>query len=248
MLETLDLSQTLPRKAYRRDLIRYQLQLRQLAYQLYLHKRAAIIVYEGLEASGKGSNIKRVIDKLDPRGYEVYGMGEPEGEDAAHPYLWQYWRRLKPPSEKQILIFNRSWYRRVLSDRVNARCPRPVWRRAYYEINDFERQLVDSGIVIAKFWIHISREEQRARFEARRQAAHKAWKLTDAAWQQHASWAAYEEAIEDMLLRTSTVAAPWALVEGNDKRHARVKVLKSLVETLSRALNYQPEDIVEEGG
>lgn len=242
MLEILDLTQKLTRKPYRRELIRHQLQLRELAYQLYQRKRTLVIVFEGLEASGQHGILKRVTDKLDPRGYEVYAMNGPDEEDAAHHYLWRYWRRLKPPDDKQILIFNHSWYRRVLHDRMEGQCPRPVWRRAYPEINDFERQLVDFGMVIAKFWIHISPEEQRARFAARQQAAHKAWTLTEAVWQQHARWQEYEDAIEDMLLRTSTVAAPWTPIAGNDQRYARVKVLESLVGSLARALNYQPHD------
>jgi polyphosphate kinase 2 (PPK2 family) len=242
MLETVDLTKSLTREEYIRDLVRCQLQLRQLAFQLYLNKRTLIVLYEGWDAAGKSSNIKRLTEKLDPRGYEVYRIAAPEGEDKTHHYLWQFWRRLKPPDEKQILIFNRSWYGRILVERVGGVCPRHVWRRAYREINEFERQLVDFGIVIAKFWLHISPEEQLKRFEAREKAAYKAWKLTEESWHMHEKWEFYEEAVEDMLLRTSTVTAPWVIIAGNDKYYARVKTLQTLTELLSKALNYQPED------
>jgi len=240
MLETIDLNNSLTRDEYVPSLIRNQLQLRELAYQLYVQKRTLVVVYEGWDAGGKGGNIKRLTEKLDPRGYEVLSIAVPSGEDRTHHYLWRFWRRLRPPDEKQILIFDRSWYGRVMVERIEGFCTEEEWKRAYREINEFERQLVDFGMILAKFWIHISPDEQLRRFETRRNIAYKAWKLTDEDWRNREKWDQYEEAVEDMLLRTSTLTAPWTIVEGNDKWFARVKTLRTLVELLSKELNYQP--------
>ena len=242
MLGTIDLSKSLTHEEYVRDLIRYQLQLRALAYQLYVQKRPMVIVYEGWDAGGKGGNIKRVTEKLDPRGYEVFPIAAPQGEDKTHHYLWRFWRRLKPPDEKQILIFDRSWYGRVMVERLEGFCTEPEWKRAYREINEFERQLVDYGTIMAKFWIHISKEEQLSRFEGRQETPYKAWKLTDEDWRNRQKWDFYEEAINDMLLKTSTLTAPWTVIEGDCKWWARVKALRTLVELLTQELNYVPPD------
>jgi len=242
MLETIDLSQSLTQEEYVYDLTRYQLQLRQLAYQLYVQKRTLVLVYEGWDASGKGGNIKRLTEKLDPRGYEVLPIAAPAGEDRTHHYLWRFWRRLRPPDEKQILIFDRSWYGRVMVERLEGFCTQEECKRAYREINEFERQLVDFGMILAKFWIHIGQDEQLRRFETRRETAYKAWKLTDEDWRNREKWDQYEAAVEDMLLRTSTLTAPWTIVEGNDKWFARVKTLRTLVELLSQELNHQPSE------
>jgi polyphosphate kinase 2 (PPK2 family) len=223
--------------------LHYQLQLRELAYQLYVQKRTLVMVYEGWDAAGKGGNIKRVTEKLDPRGYEVFSIAAPKGEDATHHYLYRFWRRLKPPSEKQILIFDRSWYGRVMVERIEGFCTEAEWKRAYREINEFERQLVDFGTILVKFWIHISQEEQLRRFNQRKVTPYKAWKLTDEDWRNRAQWDAYDRAVNDMLLKTSTVTAPWTIVEGNDKWFARVKTLRTIVEVLSSELDHQPADI-----
>ncbi len=244
MLSTVDVTKTLTREEYVHDLVRYQLQLRSLAYQLYVQKRPLVIVYEGWDAGGKGGNIKRITEKLDPRGYEVFPIAAPQGEDKTHHYLWRFWRRLKPPDEKQILIFDRSWYGRVLVERLEGFCTEEEWKRAYREINEFERQLVDFGTVLAKFWIQISKEEQLRRFQARQETPYKAWKLTDEDWRNRQKWDLYEEAINDMLLKTSTLTAPWTIVEGNCKWYARVKALRTLVDLLSDELNYIPPDLV----
>ena len=244
MLGTIDLSVSLTRDEYVRDLLRYQLKLQSLAYQLYVQKRPLVIVYEGWDAGGKGGNIKRITEKLDPRGYEVYSIAAPQGEDKTHHYLWRFWRRLRPPDEKQILVFDRSWYGRVMVERLEGFCTEEEWRRAYREINEFERQLVDFGTILVKFWIHISKDEQLNRFQARQETPYKAWKLTDEDWRNRQKWDSYEEAVNDMLLKTSTLTAPWTIVEGNCKWYARVKALRTLVDRLTDELNYLPPDPV----
>ena len=242
MLSTIDLSKSLTKEEYVHDLIRYQLQLQSLAYQLYVQKRPLVIVYEGWDAGGKGGNIKRITEKLDPRGYQVYPIAAPAGEDKTHHYLYRFWRRLKPPDEKQILIFDRSWYGRVMVERLEGFCTEEEWKRAYREINEFERQIVDFGTILVKFWIHISQDEQLRRFELRKETPYKAWKLTDEDWRNRQKWDLYERAINDMLLKTSTLTAPWTIVEGNCKWYARVKALRTLVDVLSEELDYVPTD------
>jgi len=239
MLDTVNLSARMTKEEYVHELIRYQLQLRTLAYQLYVQKRPLVLVFEGWDAAGKGGAIKRVTEKLDPRGYEVYSIAAPQGEDKTHHYLWRFWRRLKPPDEKQVLIFDRSWYGRVMVERLEGFCTEEAWKRAYREINEFERQLVDFGTILLKFWIHISKEEQLKRFELRQDTPYKAWKLTAEDWRNREKWGMYAQAVDDMLLKTSTITAPWTVVEGNDKWYARVKTLKTLVDTVSRELNYE---------
>jgi len=246
MLNTLDLNKTLTKEEYVRDLIRYQLQLRALAYQLYVQKRPLIIIYEGWDAGGKGGNIKRITEKLDPRGYQVYPIAAPSGEDKTHHYLWRFWRRLKPPDEKQIVIFDRSWYGRVMVERLEGFCTEDEWKRAYREINEFERQLVDFGTILVKFWIQISKDEQLRRFQTRQETPYKAWKLTDEDWRNRAKWELYAEAVSDMLLKTSTLTAPWTIVEGNCKWYARVKALRTLVEVLTAEMDYVPPDPIAE--
>ncbi len=240
MLETVDLTRSLDRETYSTQLTRRQIQLRELGYQVYLQKRPVVMVVEGWDAAGKGGAIKRVTERLDPRGYVVYPISAPEGEDKTHHYLYRFWRRL--PERGQIAIYDRSWYGRVLVERVEGFCTREEWRRAYREINSFERGLDDFGTIILKFWIHISRDEQLQRFEQREHVAYKSWKLTQEDWRNRDKWPAYQEAVEETLLKTSTVTAPWTVVEGNDKHWARVKVCETLVETLSRKLKYEPAE------
>lgn len=240
MLDTVDLTLSLDRAAYVRELTRRQIQLRELGYQVYQRKRPVILVFEGWDAAGKGGAIKRITEKLDPRGYVVYPISAPQGEDKTRHYLFRFWRRL--PERGQIAIFDRSWYGRVLVERVEGFAKEDEWKRAYKEINSFERQLRDFGAVVLKFWIHISREEQLRRFEERQTIGYKEWKLTDEDWRNRDKWGLYEEAVEEMLVRTSTRTVPWCVVEGNDKYYARAKVLSRLVETLSQELGYQPAD------
>ncbi|HZW05137.1 MAG TPA: polyphosphate kinase 2 family protein [Anaerolineaceae bacterium] len=236
MLEKIDLNQQLSREEYKAALKPLQIRLLALEHELYERKRSMVLVFEGWDAAGKGGAIKRLTRRLDSRGYEVLPIGAPEGEDKTHHYLWRFWRRLKPPGEKQIQIFDRSWYGRVLVERVEAFTPEEHWKRAYREINEFERLLVSSGMILNKFWLHISPEEQLARFESRKEDPVKAWKLTDEDWRNRQKRDAYEAAVEDMLIRTSTLIAPWTVVEANDKYFARVKVLRTVVDTLESEL------------
>lgn len=240
MLETIDLSRAMSRDDYVRELTRRQVQLRELGYQVYMRKRPVIMVFEGWDAAGKGGAIKRITEKLDPRGYVVYPISAPQGEDKTRHYLYRFWRRL--PERGQIAIFDRSWYGRVLVERVEGFAKEDEWKRAFKEINSFERQIRDFGTIMAKFWVHISREEQLRRFEERKAIGYKEWKLTEEDWRNRGKWSDYEEAVEEMLVKTSTRTAPWTPVEGNDKYWARVKVLSTLVKVLEDELGYKSQD------
>jgi len=238
MLNTVDLSLTMDRETYDRELIRYQVALHKLGFQVYKQKRPVIMVYEGWDAAGKGGNIKRVTERLDPRGYVVHAISAPKGDDAVRHYLYRFWRRL--PERGQISIFDRSWYGRVMVERLEGFCREEEWKRAYREINHFERQLVDFGTILFKFWIHISKEEQLRRFELRSDDPLKNWKLTDEDWRNRDKWDEYYQAVNEMLVKTSTITSPWTVVEGNCKWYARVKVLRKLVEVLSEELDFNP--------
>jgi polyphosphate kinase 2 (PPK2 family) len=240
MLETVDLSQKLSPSEYKVNLIKLQVRLSQLGFQVYKQQRPVILAFEGWDAAGKGGAIRRVTERLDPRGYVVHSISAPQGDDKEHHYLWRFWRRL--PEAGQIAIFDRTWYGRVLVERVEGFCSEEEWRRAYREINQFERQLVDFGTVLVKFWLHISAQEQLDRFEARRDTPYKAWKLTDEDWRNRDKWGPYETAVEDMLLKTSTTVAPWTVVPANDKLFARVFVLETIVRTLERELDLSFEE------
>jgi polyphosphate kinase 2 (PPK2 family) len=244
VLDTIDLTLALDRKTYVTQLTRRQVQLRELGYQVYVQKRPVLILYEGWDAAGKGGSIKRLTERIDPRGYVVYPISAPAGEDATHHYLFRFWRRL--PERGQIAIFDRSWYGRVLVERVEHFAKEAEWKRAYREINSFERNLRDFGTIIIKFWLHISREEQLRRFEERQAIGYKSWKLTTEDWRNREKWPQYENAVRDMLLKTSTVTAPWTVVEGNDKYWARVKALATAVDVLSKELDYKPRDPLDD--
>jgi polyphosphate kinase 2 (PPK2 family) len=238
MLENLDLTLSIDKETYESELVHYQVALNKLGYQVYVQRRPVIMVFEGWDAAGKGGAIKRVTEKLDPRGYVVYPIAAPHGDDATHHYLWRFWRRL--PELGQIAIFDRSWYGRVMVERIEGFCKENEWKRSYREINEFEHQLVDYGTVIFKFWFHISKDEQLARFEGRSGDKLRSWKLTDEDWRNRDKWDVYVQAVEDMILKTSTLSAPWTLVEGNSKNYARIKVLRTIVEGLSGALKFDP--------
>ena len=235
MLETVDLFKKLAPDEYKVRLINAQVRLSQLGFQVYKQQRPVIVAFEGWDAAGKGGAIRRLTERLDPRGYVVYAISAPRGDDAEHHYLWRFWRRL--PEAGQIAIFDRTWYGRVLVERIEAFCSEEEWRRAYREINEFERQLVDFGTILVKFWLHIGQDEQLARFELRQDTPYKAWKLTDEDWRNREKWEPYVEAVEDMLLKTSTTASPWTVVPANDKLYARVNVLETVVKALEDNLD-----------
>ncbi len=234
MLESVDLNQRLDREVYDKQLDRLQNQLHLLGYQVYKQKRPVVAVFEGWDAAGKGGAIKRLTERLDPRGYVVWPIAAPQGDDKTRHYLYRFWRRL--PEAGQIAIFDRSWYGRVMVERVEGFCSEGEWKRAYSEINQFERQILDFGGVIFKFWLHISQPEQLRRFKEREQTNYKAWKLTDEDWRNRGKWEDYEQAVDDMLIKTSTHRAPWTIVEANDKYFARVKVLKTVADKLKNEL------------
>ncbi len=234
MLESVDLNQHLEQGEYEKQLDRLQNELHLLGYQVYVQKRPVVAVFEGWDAAGKGGAIKRVTERLDPRGYVVWPIAAPQGDDKTRHYLYRFWRRL--PEAGQIAIFDRSWYGRVMVERVEGFCSEAEWKRAYSEINQFERQIVDFGAVIFKFWLHLSRQEQLRRFKEREHTNYKAWKLTDEDWRNRGKWEDYEKAVDDMLIKTSTHIAPWTIVPANDKYFARIKVLKTVVDKLKSEL------------
>jgi len=234
MLEHVDLTLRLTRREYEKELDRLQNKLHLLGYQVYTQKRPVALVFEGWDAAGKGGAIKRLTERLDPRGYVVWPIAAPHGDDKDRHYLFRFWRRL--PEEGQIAVFDRSWYGRVLVERVEGFCSKAAWQRAYSEINQFERQLTEFGMIIVKFWFHISQDEQLRRFKDRERTNYKAWKLTDEDWRNRGKWEDYEQAVEDMLLKTSTRDAPWTIVEANDKLYARIKVLQTVAKRLKQEL------------
>ena len=238
MLAAVDLSQSIDPEKYKKSVIEYQVALSRLAYQVYLQQRPVVMVFEGWDAAGKGGAIRRLTDGIDPRGFVVYPIAAPKGDDATHHYLWRFWRRL--PESGQIAIFDRSWYGRVMVERIEGFCSETDWKRAYREINYFERQLVDFGTILFKFWLHIDKDEQLQRFQSRAGDRLRSWKLTDEDWRNREKWDRYEEAVNDMLLKTSTISAPWSVIEGNSKLYARVKILQIVVEKLAKELDFDP--------
>jgi polyphosphate:AMP phosphotransferase len=233
-LKRLDLSLTLNKSTYKTALRRHQAELNRW-HRLALEKNiSTILVFEGTDAAGKGGAIRRITPALDARRYEVLPFAAPTDEEKAHHYLWRFWRHL--PRAGRFTIFDRSWYGRVLVERVEGFADPAEWQRAYGEINDFEAQLVEHGMVVLKYWLQIDRDEQLKRFEQRRNTEHKKWKLTDEDWRNREKWQDYEIAAHDMIEKTSTVAVPWTLVEANDKRYARIKVLRTLCRRLEQVL------------
>ena len=193
-----------------------------------------VVVFEGNDAAGKGGTIRRLTSAVDARIVRVIPIAAPTDEEKAHSYLWRFWRQL--PRNGNIVIFDRSWYGRVLVERVEGFCSPYDYERAYGEINDFEEEMTAHGTAVAKFWLAISKDEQLRRFKAREQVSFKTFKITDEDWRNRKKWNAYADAVNDMVARTSTARAPWTLVEANDKYHARVKVLKTLCASLEEAL------------
>jgi polyphosphate:AMP phosphotransferase len=219
---------------YKEELHHLQHKLKELHYRLYRKKVPVIIAYEGWDAAGKGGNIKRIAQALDPRGYEVHPIASPQPDEKARHYLWRFWKRL--PKTGHIAIFDRTWYGRVMVERLEGFCSTNDWQRAYNEINEFEKELSDWGAVIIKFWVQIDKETQLERFTDRQNTPEKQWKITDEDWRNREKWDAYEEAVDEMLQKTSTVYAPWHILESVDKKYARIKALKIVIKALEEAL------------
>ncbi|MBL9127042.1 MAG: polyphosphate:AMP phosphotransferase [Verrucomicrobiales bacterium] len=234
VLDRVDLAKTLPEATYRKRLKRGQERLRELEHEIYRHRIPVVLVFEGWDAAGKGGNIKRVTRNLDPRGYEVVPIAAPHDIEKAHHYLWRFWQEM--PKAGHVTIFDRSWYGRVLVERVEGYCTEAEWKRAYREINEMEQHLAHGGAVVQKFWLHISPDEQLRRFREREQVTYKQWKITAEDWRNREKWDAYKIAVDEMLFRTSTPDAPWVVVESNCKRHARVKVLETIIKALEKRL------------
>lgn len=232
-LSQLDLTQSVSKKEYEDRLVKIQLDLLGLQRKVVDKGLAVMIGFEGWDAAGKGGAIKRLTERLDPRGIRVYSISKPTEEELAHNYLWRFWTRL--PSKGQIAIFDRTWYGRVLVERVENLTPDNRWRQAYQEINGFEKTLVNDGVVLLKFWLQISSKEQKQRFDDRTEDPFKRWKITDEDWRNRKKWNQYEKAIEDMLKKCSPNYAPWTLVEAEDKRFARLKVMETVITALKKA-------------
>lgn len=235
VIDKLDLTKALDKPDYEKQLEKYQSKLNWLTREAGFRKLSVVSVFEGADAAGKGGSIRRVTQALDARIYQIIPIAAPTEEERAQPYLWRFWRHI--PGKGRVTIFDRSWYGRVLVERVEGYCSEEDWMRAYAEINDFEEQLANERILLMKFWLQISPEEQLKRFEERQQIPFKRFKITDEDWRNRKQWDAYQTAVSDMVDRTSTEVAPWTLVEANDKYHARIKILRTWCDRLEAALD-----------
>lgn len=236
ILATLDLSQQLAREDYKQQLKKYQKILHQLSWQAYDQQRACVLVFEGWDAAGKGGCIRRLTAAMDARLYRVRSIAAPSDEELAHHYLWRFWRQI--PRCGYMTIYDRSWYGRVLVERIEGYASTPEWARAYLEINNFEEQLGEFGTIMIKFWLHISADEQLARFKERQETPWKQHKITDEDWRNREKRDVYINAVTDMLKQTSTTNAHWNLIAAEDKYHARIEVLKKTCDILAQALQH----------
>ena len=232
VLSGIDLSKSLTEEEYKTRLKKLQKRLAELHSELYRLRIPVVIGFEGWDAGGKGGAIKRLTSNLDPRGYRVNPTAAPNDIEKVHHYLWRFWNSV--PKAGHIAIFDRTWYGRVMVERIEGFCSEAEWRRAYQEINEMESHMANAGAVVLKFWLHIDKDEQERRFKERQANPAKQWKITDEDWRNREKWDQYEEAVNEMLIRTSTTYAPWIVVEGNDKRYARVKVLQTVVDALEK--------------
>ncbi|HEX8962090.1 MAG TPA: polyphosphate:AMP phosphotransferase [Rhodocyclaceae bacterium] len=248
LLSELDLSHKIAKKDYEDQLAKWQGRLSELVRDPRFKQKSVICVFEGSDAAGKGGAVRRVTAALDARDYQIVPIAAPTEEERAQPYMWRFWRHI--PRTGRVTIFDRSWYGRVLVERVEGFCAEEDWLRAYTEINDFEHELVEAGAVVLKFWLQIGKDEQLKRFKEREKIEFKRFKITDEDWRNREKWDAYHNAVCDMVDRTSTGNAPWTLVEANDKYYARVKVLRTICERLQRALdgeqkNEEEKDVIK---
>lgn len=233
-LQDISLDKSLTDEEYEGLLNKYQKRLNELHNIVYRKKIPVIIAYEGWDAAGKGGNIKRITESLDPRGFEVHPIASPEPHEKARHYLWRFWNRL--PKTGHIAIFDRTWYGRVMVERLEGFCSENDWQRAYVEINEFEKELADWGAVIVKFWVQIDKDTQLERFNERENTPEKKWKITDEDWRNREKWDLYEVAVNEMLAKTNTTYAPWNILESNDKKYARIKALKTVIDAIEEKL------------
>ena len=233
-LQTVSPSQTVEDAEYKDKLDHYQRRMRELCNKLYVSRRSVTVAYEGWDAAGKGGNIKRLTSEVDPRCYAVVPVGPPSQHELSRHYLWRF--KVKMPKDGHMTVFDRSWYGRVLIERVDELTPPHIWQRGYEEINEMERHLTSHGMILLKFWLHIDRDEQLRRFEDRQNDPAKQHKITDADWNNRRNWDKYEVAVNEMLAHTDKPHAPWVIVESNNKKFARIKVLKTVTETLDNAM------------
>lgn len=219
---------------YDKELKKCQKELAKLHGKIYKHKIPVVLAFEGWDAAGKGGAIKRVGSALDPRGYVAVPVAAPDAREKNRHYLWRFWENL--PKTGHITIFDRSWYGRVMVERLEKFTPEERCEMAYREINEFEKELSDCGVIVMKFWMQIDKDEQLRRFTERQNTPAKQWKITDEDWRNREKWDLYEPAIDEMIAKTSTETAPWNIIEGNDKKYARIKVMKLIIERLNKAL------------
>lgn len=236
VLKKVDLSKKLDRETYEKKLEELQKKLTLLHSEIYAKRIPVVLAFEGWDAGGKGGAIKRLTRALDPRGYTVNPTSSPNDIERAHHYLWRFWTKM--PKDGHIAIFDRTWYGRVMVERIEGFCTTQEWQRAFKEMNQMEQQLVNHGAIVIKFWMHIDKEEQERRFKERQETPEKQWKITDEDWRNREKWELYEQAVDEMMVRTSTVNAPWVIVEGNDKLYARIKVLETVVDALEKRLHH----------
>ena len=227
VLAKADLTLSYTKEEYKEKLKKLQDKLELLHGELYRRRIPVVLGFEGWDAGGKGGAIKRLTEKMDPLGYVVNPTASPNDIEKAHHYLWRFWRAM--PKDGHIAIFDRTWYGRVMVERIEGFCTKREWQRAYKEMNDMEKDLAEAGAIVIKFWMQIDKDEQERRFKARQEDKEKQWKITEEDWRNREKWEQYEEAVNEMLIRTSTEYAPWVVVEGNNKYYARIKVLEAVV-------------------
>ena len=234
VLDGVDVSLTMTKEDYKKRLAVLQKELTRLQNEMYLKRIPVVVALEGWDAAGKGGAIKRLTEPLDPRGYEVVPTAAPNDIEKAHHYLWRFWRAV--PKDGHMTIFDRTWYGRVMVERIEGFCSQAEWRRAYREINQMEQNLTDHGVIVLKFWLQIDKDEQERRFNERMEDPEKQWKITDEDWRNREKWDAYVKAVDEMILRTSTTYAPWTIVEADSKYYARIKILETVVWALKNRI------------
>ncbi|MCH5252358.1 MAG: phosphate--AMP phosphotransferase [Lachnospiraceae bacterium] len=234
VLQGIDLSLSLEPEEYKKKRKDLQKRLGILHNKMYLQRVPVVLAFEGWDAGGKGGAIKRITQCIDPRGYEVVPVSAPNDIEKAHHYLWRFFEKF--PKDGHLTIFDRTWYGRVLVERIEGFATEAEWKRAYSEINNMEAHLVKSGAIVLKFWLHIDKDEQERRFRQRQETPEKQWKITDEDWRNREQWEAYEKAVDEMVVRTSTKEAPWFIIEANSKLYARIKILEIVVEALEKVL------------